>query len=76
MVTIFKWIKHEKEEKKTKRENVGNFRKLAKIFAGVAKFKKKISQSPASEFYTKFQSTITFSSELQFACSWTLRKDL
>ena len=33
-------LEHEKEEKKTKTENVGNFRKLAKIFAIPAKFRR------------------------------------
>ena len=27
LVTVFKWIKHEKEEKKTKIENAGKFRR-------------------------------------------------
>ena len=35
------WIKHEKEEKKLKTDNAGNFRKPAKIFSSLAK---KISQ--------------------------------
>ena len=38
LVTVFKWIKHEKEENKMKKENAGNFCKPAKIFARVAKF--------------------------------------
>ena len=35
LVTVFKWIKHEKEEKKkkTKTENAEKFLKPAKIFA-------------------------------------------
>ena len=66
--------------------NVGNFRRPAKIFAGVAKFhnpcKKKlrkgceISHSLASEFDTKLQSAITFSSKLRLMRSWILRKAL
>ena len=37
--------------------------RMQEIFAEVAKLKKKNSQSPASEFDTKLQSNINFSSE-------------
>ena len=86
LVTVFKWIKYEKREKKTKTENAGKFCKPANIFAGVAKLRnpcEKISQPPtkfrkalASEFYVKLQSDIIFSSELRFARSWTQWKAL
>ena len=55
LVTVFKWIKHEKEEKKMKTKNVGKFHKPAKIFAGVAKFRR----APAFKFCTELQSAIT-----------------
>ena len=72
LVTVFKWIKHEKEEKKMKTMNVGKFRKPAKIFARVAKFRR----APAFEFCTELQSAINFSSKLRFMRSWTLWNDL
>ena len=64
LVTVFKWIKHEKEENKTKLENLGKFHKPAKIFAGVAKFRNpyekidagaaKFRKAPASEILLNF----------------------
>ena len=60
-----------------KTNNAENFRKPVKIFARVAKFRRGCEIfASTSEIETKLQSVITFSSELRFTRSWTLRKDI